>query len=387
MRKMLKQNNLVRKLHACETMGACESGIMSADEPVQEITGETFAAMTDEVLKRDVLPTLKVLSRARPTDKVRLVSLLQEMGQVVAVTGDGTNDALALKKAQVGLSMGDGTSRAKEASDITIIDNSFASINKAIMWGRSLYKNIKRFLLFQMTINICACLIVLAGAFIGLDSPLNVTQMLWVNLIMDTFAAMALSSLPPDKRVMNDRPRNPKSHIIDRAMLRQMVGAGLFFFILLFALWQRLWHLNAHELAGGAANLFHDFSPWEFFSQMINFHKSRAHLSPYERGIFFTFFVMIQFWNLFNAKYFQTGRSLLADVASAVRGQRPLSLSFSTGFVFIMTIVLLGQIFIVQVAGSMFGVEPLTTADWLFIVSTTSLILLVPDLYRLARAK
>ena len=177
MRKMLKQNNLVRKLHACETMGACESGIMSADEPVQEITGETFAAMTDEVLKRDVLPTLKVLSHARPTDKVRLVSLLQEMGQVVAVTGDGTNDALALKKAQVGLSMGDGTSRAKEASDITIIDNSFASINKAIMWGRSLYKNIKRFLLFQMTINICACLIVLAGAFIGLDSPLNVTQM------------------------------------------------------------------------------------------------------------------------------------------------------------------------------------------------------------------
>ena len=359
---------------------ARESGIMAPDEPIQEITGETFASMTDEVLKRDVLPTLKVLSRARPTDKVRLVSLLQEMGQVVAVTGDGTNDALALKKAQVGLSMGDGTSRAKEASDITIIDNSFASINKAIMWGRSLYKNIKRFLLFQMTINICACLIVLAGAFIGLDSPLNVTQMLWVNLIMDTFAAMALSSLPPDKRVMRERPRNPKSHIIDRPMMRQMVGAGLFFFVLLFALWQRMWHAGEH--AAGAIGLFQDISLWQTISETVNFHKARAHITPYELGIFFTFFVMIQFWNLFNAKYFQTGRSLLLDLSAALRGLRPLNQSFSRGFVFIMTVILLGQVLIVQVAGSMFGVEPLSAADWLFIVGTTSLILIVPDIYR-----
>jgi len=323
-----------------------------------------------------------VLSRARPTDKLRLVSLLQEMNQVVAVTGDGTNDALALKKAQVGLSMGDGTSRAKEASDITIIDNSFASINNGIMWGRSLYKNIKRFLLFQMTINICACLIVLAGAFIGLDSPLNVTQMLWVNLIMDTFAAMALSSLPADKRVMREQPRNPKSHILDRDMMRQMVGAGLLFFVLLFALWQLLWHTDADTDTGGAASLFYGDSLCMFFTQVLDFHKSKPHISQYELGIFFTFFVMIQFWNLFNAKYFKTGRSLFLDISAAVQGKRSLNASFSKGFVFIMTVILIGQIFIVQVAGEMFGVDPLSLSDWLFIISITSLILIIPDAWR-----
>ncbi len=361
---------------------ARESGIMTADEPVQEITGETFSAMSDEALKRDVLPTLKVLSRARPTDKVRLVSLLQDLGQVVAVTGDGTNDALALKKAQVGLSMGDGTSRAKEASDITIIDNSFASINKAIMWGRSLYKNIKRFLLFQMTINICACLIVLAGAFIGLDSPLNVTQMLWVNLIMDTFAAMALSSLPPSKSVMHERPRHPESHILDRAMVHTMVVSGLLFFVFLFGLWQLLWHTNASAATGGAVGLFSGESLQHFLSQILDFHRSKPHMSTYELSLFFTFFVMIQFWNLFNAKYFQTGRSLMADLIAAALRRRSLKKSYSLGFLFIMLVVLLGQVFIVQVAGGMFGVEPLPLRDWCFIILTTSLVLIVPDIYR-----
>ena len=185
-----------------EHVGA-EIGLFDDGEIPRSLTGQQFAAMTDDQVL-EILPDLRILSRARPEDKARLVELLQRRGEVVAVTGDGTNDALALKKAQVGLSMGDGTARAKEVSDITILDNSFVSINKAILWGRSLYLNIRRFIYFQMTINVCACLLVLVGAFLGVDSPLTVTQMLWVNLIMDTFAAMALSSLPADPKVFDE---------------------------------------------------------------------------------------------------------------------------------------------------------------------------------------
>ena len=225
-------------------------GLLAPNEPPQTVTGPEFAAMSDsEALKLLEKDSFKIISRARPDDKARLVTLLQQLNHVVAVTGDGTNDAPALSKAQVGLSMGDGTARAKEASDITIIDNSFSSINKAIMWGRSLYLNIRRFIIFQMTINLCACLIVLLGAFLGLESPLTVTQMLWVNLIMDTFAAMALSSLPPDKSVLNEHPRDPKSHIINRSMLKRICGAGLFFFVFLAAFWQLLGHIDVDTVA------------------------------------------------------------------------------------------------------------------------------------------
>lgn len=325
---------------------ARETGIMAADEADQMLTGSDFAAMTDETLKRVVLPRLKVLSRARPTDKLRLVTLLQEMGEVVSVTGDGTNDALALKKAQVGLSMGDGTARAKEASDITIIDNSFVSINKAILWGRSLYRNIQRFLLFQMTINISACLIVLFGAFTGLESPLTVTQMLWVNLIMDTFAAMALSSLPPDPTVMRERPRSPQSHIIDRAMAVRIGSVGLLLFVVLVALWMFL-------------------------------HTSGQRLTPKELGIFFTTFVMLQFWNLFNARYFRTSRSLLTDLFQ--KEKAPNERAFSRGFLCIAGAIFLGQVLIVNVAYGMFNVAPLTLAQWLRIIVLTSPVLLVAD--------
>jgi Ca2+-transporting ATPase len=231
------------------------------------------------------------------------------------VTGDGTNDAPALSKAQVGLSMGDGTSRAKEASDITIIDNSFSSINKAIMWGRSLYLNIQRFIIFQMTINLCACLIVLLGSFIGLDSPLTVTQMLWVNLIMDTFAAMALSSLPADKTVLNDKPRDPKSHIVNRKMLARIVGVGMLFFVLLAGLWQLLWHTDISCVK----DLLTSDSLKLFVSGFTDMTHTKAHLSGYELGVFFSVFVMLQFWNLFNAKYFRTNRSLLMDLVDLVR--------------------------------------------------------------------
>ena len=324
------------------------------------------------------MPTLKVLSRAKPADKARLVTLLQELDNVVAVTGDGTNDAPALKKAQVGLSMGDGTSRAKEASDITIIDNSFASINTAILWGRSLYLNIKRFILFQMTINICACLIVLFGAFMGLDSPLNVTQMLWVNLIMDTFAAMALSSLPPDSRVMSFPPRKRNSHIIDRDMIKCILGVGLIFFVFLFGLWQLLWHSDIHSV--------HDLASkdvWSvYFMNFFDFTKSKPHLSQYELGVFFTFFVLLQFWNLFNARYFKTGRSLFMDLIDIIRKPSNASLHYSSGFVMIVFIIALGQVLIVNALGEMFGVSALSMKDWIWLFIYTCPILLIGELGR-----
>ena len=299
---------------------------------------------------------------------------------MVAVTGDGTNDAPALSKAQVGLSMGDGTSRAKEASDITIIDNSFASINKAIMWGRSLYLNIRRIIIFQMTINVCACLIVLMGSFIGLDSPLTVTQMLWVNLIMDTFAAMALSSLPADKTVLYDKPRDPNGHIIDRKMVLRIFGVGLLFFIILAGLWQLLWHTNItcveDLIAGDSIRLF--------FNGFMDMERVKQHLSGYELGVFFSIFVMLQFWNLFNAKYFRTGRSLIQDVIGLFTNPEKVKESYSAGFLWIVLAILIGQVLIVTYAGAMFNVSPLSLSDWGWILLLTSPVLIVSDIIRFA---
>lgn len=354
-------------------------GLIGPDEPNQTVTGLEFAAMSDEdALKLVSDPNFKIISRARPNDKARLVTLLQAAGAVVAVTGDGTNDAPALSKAQVGLSMGDGTSRAKEASDITIIDNSFASINKAIMWGRSLYINIQRFIIFQMTINLCACLVVLLGSFVGLDSPLTVTQMLWVNLIMDTFAAMALSSLPADKTVLNEKPRHPDSHIINRRMFHRIVGVGIVFFILLAGLWQLMWHKDISSMSA----LLNMDSLKVYFSQFADLSHGKAHLGGQEMGIFFSFFVMLQFWNLFNAKYYKTDRSLILDIVDAVRGSSKVRESFSQGFIWISLVILVGQILIVTFAGAMFNVEALDVLDWLLLILITSPVLLIPDIYR-----
>ena len=302
----------------------------------------------------------------------------------MAVTGDGTNDAPALSKAQVGLSMGDGTSRAKEASDITIIDNSFSSINKAIMWGRSLYQNIRRFILFQMTINICACLIVLLGAFLGLDSPLNVTQMLWVNLIMDTFAAMAMSSLPPSRSVLYEHPRSPNSHIIDRHMGLQMLIVGMLFFLLLFGMWQYLWHTDLTYDEGIISHLNMDDLK-AFVAGLMDFSKIKPHIQEYELGVFFTFFVMLQFWNLFNARYFHTYRSLITDIISVIRGKRTLGDVFSKSFVFIAFCILAGQYIIVNYAGPFFHVSPLSGNDWLTLIFITSPVLLVGEIIRMVR--
>ena len=325
----------------------------STDGDINIATGADIANMSDDRLKERV-EDLKIIARARPMDKKRLVESLQANNEVVAVTGDGTNDAPALKAAQVGLSMGDGTSVAKEASDITIIDNSFTSIGRAVMWGRSLYQNIQRFILFQVTVNVAACLIVLAGAFIGMQSPLTVTQMLWVNLIMDTFAAMALASLPPNPAVMRDAPRSRTAFIINGPMWMSIIGVGgLFFFMLLGLLWY-FEHTDITTLTDIGR---------------VTFSRVNTGLSDYELSLFFTIFVFLQYWNMFNARAFETGRS-----AFHFKGCR--------GFV-VIAAIFFGQILIVQLGGQLFNVVPLKLIDWTIIIGSTSLVLWIGELIRL----
>ena len=321
------------------------------------ITGPEFDALSDGQLRQRV-GELKIIARARRLDKKRLVEALQADNEVVAVTGDGTNDAPALKAAQVGLSMGDGTSVAKEASDITIVDNSFSSIGQAVMWGRSLYQNIQRFILFQMTVNVVACLIVMAGAFMGLQSPLTVTQMLWVNLIMDTFAAMALASLPPSRSVMKDKPRSRSAFIVSKPMWKSIVGVGGLFFVFLLCLLYYLEHADISTLS---------------LIGRVPLGPADG-LSPYELSLFFTVFVFLQFWNMFNARAFATGRS-----AFHFKG--------AGGFVLIALAILVGQILIVTVGGPFFSVTPLKITDWLIIIAGTSPVLLIGELIRLCSKK
>ena len=301
------------------------------------ITGAEFAALSDEeALER--IKELKVMSRARPTDKQRLVSLLQQQGEVVAVTGDGTNDAPALNRAHVGLSLGSGTSVAKQASDITLIDDSFNSIVHAVMWGRSLYKNIQRFVFFQLIVNVAALLLVLFGAFIGTEMPLTITQILWVNLIMDTFAAMALASLPPSREVMEEKPRSSDAFIITKPMMQGILTIGGLFFIATFAL---LWHF-----------------------------EQGAGMDDIKLTVFFTIFVMLQWWNLFNAR-------VLGSCHSAFR-----RLWACEGFVFVLLFVLVGQWLIVTFGGKMFRTVPLSWQTWAAIIAGTSLVLWVGEIYR-----
>jgi len=305
------------------------------------ITGKDFGAMSDEELLQRV-GDIKIMSRARPMDKERLVRLLQQNGEVVAVTGDGTNDSPALNMAQIGLSMGDGTSVAKEASDITILDNSFRSIARAVTWGRSLYHNIQRFILFQMTINVAACLIVLLGALLGTESPLTVTQMLWVNLIMDTFAALALASLPPDPKVMREKPRSRDAYIITRPMAIRIFGVGLLFVAVFLVLY--------------------------YYFRQDGVVTSREHT------LFFTIFVFMQFWNIFNAKAFMTGQSAFKGLFTK---------NIAKGFCVTLAMIFVGQIIIVTLGGEMFEVVPLSLSDWLRIILGTSVILWVGEIGRI----
>lgn len=308
------------------------------DTDYNHITGAEFAALSDEELLPRV-QALKIMSRARPLDKQRLVRLLQQRGEVVAVTGDGTNDAPALNFAQVGLSMGTGTSVAKEASDITLLDDSFSSIATAVMWGRSLYRNIQRFVLFQLTINVVAVVIVLLGSIFGSELPLTVTQMLWVNLIMDTFAALALASLPPSRSVMKEKPRSSKDFIITPAMTRSILGVAALFVVVLLGM--LFWFGSA--------------------------------ITPYELSAFFTVFVMLQFWNMFNAKGF----------ASSM----PLALSWRGCYAFfgVLALILVGQMIIVSWGGEVFRTVPLRWQDWLLIIGSTSIVMWVGEIYRTVR--
>ena len=333
------------------------------------ITGPEFAALTDKEVMERVLD-LKIIARARPMDKKRLVESLQKLSQVVAVTGDGTNDAPALKAAQVGLSMGDGTSVAKEASDITIVDNSFASIGKAVMWGRSLYQNIQRFLLFQLTVNVTACLIVLIGAFMGTESPLTVTQMLWINLIMDTFAAMALASLPPSESVMADKPRNRQAFILNRPMLSEILGVGGFFFVMLFFFLLVFKHTDVQCLTDmmsiDYAALFAGVGSVSFWTD--------GHLSEYELTLLFTIFVMTHFFYLFNARAFETHRSALH-----FKGCR--------GLLYISGIIIAGQVVMVEtpVLQQFFNVIGLSLQDWIIITIGSSFVLWIREAWHLVR--
>lgn len=308
------------------------------DTERNRITGTDFAALSDEEALERVLD-IKVMSRARPMDKQRLVQLLQQKGAVVAVTGDGTNDAPALNHAQVGLSMGTGTSVAKEASDITLLDDSFHSIATAVMWGRSLYKNIQRFIVFQLTINVVALLSVLLGAFFGSALPLTVTQMLWVNLIMDTFAAMALASISPSMDVMNEKPRKRTDFIISKAMQKNIFGTGICFLIVLMGL-------------------------------MAYMNNSAAGMDVHNLTIFFTVFVMLQFWNLFNASVFGTNHSIFKDAGHAL------------GMLSVALIILVGQFVIVTFGGKVFRTEALPLMDWVYIIGGTSIVLWIGEIWR-----
>ena len=330
-----------------------------ADTDHNIITGPEFAALTEEQLL-DIVLDLKIIARARPMDKKRLVEALQKKNQVVAVTGDGTNDAPALKAAHVGLSMGDGTSVAKEASDITIIDNSFSSIGKAVMWGRSLFQNIQRFLLFQLTVNVTACFLVLCGAFMGTESPLTVTQMLWINLIMDTFAAMALASLPPSEKVMQDKPRDRNAFILNRKMITNIVCVGGFFFLLLLVLLYIFQHADINQLT-------------DLLSLQLG---EKGHVTPYELTLLFTIFVMTHFFYLFDARAFETGRSALH-----FKGCK--------GLLTIATIILIGQIAMVEIPGlqQFFNVCGLSLQDWIIIIVGSSLVLWVREGWHLLSKK
>ena len=319
---------------------AREIGISAGEK--NSITGAEFSALNDEeALAR--AEEICVMSRARPENNQRLVQLLQKKGEVVAVTGDGTNDAPALNYAHVGLSLGSGTSVAKQASDITLIDDSFGSIVKGVMWGRSLYKNIQRFIFFQLTVNVTALLIVLAGSIVGTEMPLTVTQILWVNLIMDTFAAMALASLPPSREVMNAKPRNNSDSIISKAMRKGIMTCGLFFFGISFAI--LIW-CERHGAEAGKVD-------------------------THELTLFFTIFVMLQFWNLLNAKCFGSNHSAFHYIWR------------DTWLLAVLVIIFAGQWMVVTLGGKMFRTVPLSLNEWIYITAGTSVVLWIGELWRL----
>lgn len=325
-------------------------GLWTDEDPDDAIiTGPAFAALTDDEAAERA-KSIKIMARARPDDKARLVRLLQQQGEVVAVTGDGTNDAPALNAAQVGLSMGDGTAVAKEASDITILDNSFASINKAVLWGRSLYSNIQRFIIFQLAVNVCACLVVAVCSFFSKQPALTVTQMLWVNLIMDTFAALALASLPPNSVLMRQRPRNSRASIITPVMMKFITISGVIFAVLMIG----LYYYFVRDANGGPV-----------FMRGIN-----PNINPHEMGIFFSVFVFLQFWNMLNARAFATGKFAWNNIED------------SKVFWMVAVVIFVGQIVLVQCFSPLFNCAPLDFKTWLWIILGTSPVFLLGQIVK-----
>jgi len=318
---------------------AHEIGILPEDDYESYVLGSDLREMDDKTALA-TLKKAKVVARARPQDKQRIVQLLQRDGEVVAVTGDGTNDAPALKQAQVGLAMGKiGTSVAKEASDIIILDDSFGSIELGVMWGRSLYQNIQKFILFQLTINVAACGIALLGPFIGIDLPFTVTQLLWINLIMDTFAALALATEPPSERVMEIPPRNPEEFIISKSMAWNIFTLAPIFLVI--------------------------------FVAFLLYIQRDGVVNNYELSLFFSTFVMLQFWNMFNAKTFGLKESAFNNIIK------------NKGFLTIALVIFFGQILMVQIGGDIFRTVPLSWHDWLIIIAGTSAILWIGEITRL----
>ncbi|EAW38481.1 calcium-translocating P-type ATPase, PMCA-type [Lyngbya sp. PCC 8106] len=331
--KMITGDSLLTAQQIAQQIGIATQN----DSPDVYITGSQLRLMDDETAQ-SVLKYAKVIARVRPQDKQRIVQLLQAAGEVVAVTGDGTNDASALSQAQVGLAMGSGTFVCKEASDIILLDNSFASVERAVLWGRSLYQNIQKFILFQLTINVAACGIALLGPFIGIDLPLTVTQLLWVNLIMDTFAALALATEPPSLKVMEMPPRDSQAFIISKPMATSIFSVGLIFLVFLIGF---LVYIQRDQI-----------------------------ITPYELSLFFTTFVMLQFWNLFNARCFGLKQSAFSNLFS------------NWSFVGIAVVILIGQILMVQFGGQVFRTVPLCLTDWLIIIGGTSIVLWIGEIRR-----
>ncbi|MGB3401862.1 MAG: calcium-translocating P-type ATPase, PMCA-type [Microcoleaceae cyanobacterium] len=331
--KMITGDSLLTAVQIASQIGI----ITETDTAAAFIRGKKLRQMDDETATA-ALKQIKVIARARPQDKQRIVRLLQEQGEVVAVTGDGTNDAAALNQAQVGIAMGSGTFVTKEASDIILLDNSFASLEKAVLWGRSLYQNIQKFILFQLTINVAACALALLGPFIGIDLPFTVTQLLWVNLIMDTFAALALATEPPSETVMTVPPRRSDAFIISKPMATQILTMASLFLVLMVIF-------------------------------LLVIQQDQA-ITDYELSLFFSTFVMLQFWNLFNAKCFGRPQSVLTHLFD------------NWSFIAIAALIFIGQIAIVQWGGSFFRTVPLSLSDWLIIISSTSLVLALGELQR-----
>jgi Ca2+-transporting ATPase len=331
--KMITGDSLLTAQQIAQQIGIATQN----DSPDVYITGSQLRLMDDETAQ-SVLHNAKVIARVRPQDKQRIVQLLQAQGEVVAVTGDGTNDASALSQAQVGLAMGSGTFVCKEASDIILLDNSFASVERAVLWGRSLYQNIQKFILFQLTINVAACGIALLGPFIGIDLPLTVTQLLWVNLIMDTFAALALATEPPSQKVMEMPPRDSQAFIISKPMATSIFSVGLIFLVFLIGF-------------------------------LVYIQRDQV-ITPYELSLFFTTFVMLQFWNLFNARCFGLKQSAFSNLFS------------NWSFVGIAVVILIGQILMVQFGGQVFRTVPLCLTDWLIIIGGTSIVLWIGEIRR-----